>query len=362
MFVSNIETPLVRIMAPVLPSADKIYPYLKTIDSNGIYSNFGPLEQEVRKRISSHFGISADLVATCSNATLGIQGALATSNLPAGVNWEIPAWTFTATAAATALSGYGAQFVDVDAYGRIVPTPYAKAIIDVLPFGDEWVSDRLSEEIDVIVVDAAASFDALRNIPLERTKPFAVVLSLHATKILPAGEGGVFISNDAGWVKRFHDWTKFGMTSGRISSFVGTNAKLSEYSAAVCLASFDDWPSIRSAWSSIGDKARKISRESRLSVIAALEKEFISPYWILVMKSEQEKKALAKHCSELGIETRDWWESGCQNMEAYKNFNRSDLPNTKRMAETTIALPFHLRLTDREWSRIEYCLQSFSAK
>jgi dTDP-4-amino-4,6-dideoxygalactose transaminase len=360
--VSGLEIPLVRIMAPVLPSADSIYPYLKTIDSNGIYSNFGPMEQEVRNRFSSHFGIPVDLIATCSNATLGIQGALATSNLSTEISWELPAWTFTATAAATALSGYDAQFADVDAHGRLVPTSDARAIIDVLPFGDEWVSDRLGDELDVIVVDAAASFDALRNIPLRRAKPFAVVLSLHATKILPAGEGGVFISNDASWVKRFHDWSMFGMASGRISSFVGTNAKLSEYSAAVCLASLDDWPRIRSAWASIGDKARRISKANNLSVVTAFEKEFISPYWILVMKSEQEKKDLAKHCLELGIETRDWWESGCQNMEAYKNFKRSDLPNTKKMAETTIALPFHLRLTDSEWSRIEYCLQSFTAK
>ena len=360
--MSDEQAPLIRIMAPVLPSADKIFPYLKKIDSNGIYSNFGPLEQEVRSRFASHFGIPFNLVATCSNATLGIQGALATSNSPVDSNWEIPAWTFTATAAAAVLSNYGAQFVDVDSDGRIVPSPHAKSIIDVLPFGDEWVSDRLSDEIDFIVVDAAASFDALKDIPLERVKPFAVVLSLHATKILPAGEGGVLISNDPAWVKRFQDWTKFGMTLGRISSFVGTNAKLSEYSAAVCLASFDDWPRIRASWAAIGNKARKISVENKFALLSAFEKEFISPYWVLVMKSEEQKKAFTKHCLELGIETRDWWESGCQNMQAYDGFERSDLQNTVTMAQTTLALPFHLRLTDDEWSRIELCLQSFNAR
>ena len=350
---------IIRIMAPVLPPAENIFPYLKEIDVAGIYSNFGPLEKRLCSRLANHFDISTDLISTCANATLGLTGAIETSQAKLDTTWELPAWTFTASAAAIANTKYAAKFVDVDSKGRLIPSPTANAIIDVLPFGDEWDDRRLSSGIDFIVVDAAASFDALRYIPIDRDKPFAIILSLHATKLLPAGEGGLFISNDPDWVTRFRDWTKFGMEQGRVSSFLGTNAKISEYSAAVCHASLDEWPIVRNKWVSLADRAKKISSAHNLPITSAMMKDIISPYWVIQLNSASQKKLFATHLMNLGIETRDWWEAGCQDMPAYNHFDRSDLPTTKRLAACTIALPFHLRLTDSEWERIEAGIQRF---
>jgi dTDP-4-amino-4,6-dideoxygalactose transaminase len=353
------EGAIIKLMAPILPSAEKILPYLKLIDDNRVYSNFGPLEFNLRERLANHFGVSVELLATCSNATMGILGALETSGAPEDTLWEMPAWTFTATAAALAYSKFDGSFVDVDSDGRMLPSKDARAIIDVLPFGDEWNSQRIGGQIGYTIVDAAASFDAIREIPVARQKPFAMILSLHATKILPAGEGGLFISNDPRWVARFKDWTKFGMERGRISSCLGLNAKMSEYSAAVCHASLDEWGQIREFWVALGKRATQISEKFNLPVSLACQNEFVTPYWIIKLSSQQEKLAIVQHFSDLGIETRDWWESGCHNMPAYMDFARSDLTITDDLASRTLGLPFHLNLTTREWNRINFAFESF---
>lgn len=353
---------LVKIMSPILPTSDKLLPYLNSIDNNGIYSNFGPLELSLRERLARHFGIPTSLIVTCTNATLGILGALETSQMPEDTTWELPAWTFTATSAAMAYSRYNAKFVDVDAMGRVVPSKEATAIIDVLPFGDEWEHSRLSEKVGAVVVDAAASFDAIREIPLDRKEPFAMILSLHATKILPAGEGGLFISNDPSWVIRFQNWTRFGMQVGRVSTSIGLNAKLSEYAAAICHASLDEWIQIRESWVALGKKAANISDQFGIRGTEAAQKGFVSPYWIINLSSERQKSNFVIHLNKLGIETRDWWESGCHKMPAYKDFKRDDLIMTDGLANKTLGLPFHLCLTDTEWKRIKLGFETFFEK
>ncbi len=358
----NEASALVKVMSPILPASDKLLPYLISIDANRIYSNFGPLEFNLRERLALHFGIPTSLIVTCSNATLGILGALETSELPVGTTWEMPAWTFTATSAAMAYSRYEAKFVDVDSMGRVVPSGEATAVIDVLPFGDEWEHARLSDKIGAVIVDAAASFDAIKEIPINRKEPFAIILSLHATKILPAGEGGLFISNDPSWVLRFQNWTKFGMEVGRTSTSMGLNAKLSEYSAAVCHASLDEWDQIHKSWISLGKIAADISDQFGVRRTSAALKGFVSPYWIVNLASEQQKTNFATHLNELGIETRDWWESGCHQMRAYRDFKRDDLSMTDFLANTTLGLPFHLCLTDAEWERIRLGFETFFEK
>lgn len=359
--MAEIEHDFIRIMSPLLPVAEKILPYLRRIDEAGIYSNFGPLEKEFSKKLSNYFQIPNEWVATCSNATLALQGALETSGASTDIIWELPAWTFTATAAALNSSGYSGKFVDVDIQGKMIPSSRAKAIIDVLPFGDSWDNSRLSESLEFVVVDAAASFDALANFPRDLDRHFGMILSFHATKILPAGEGAIFISNSPEWVEKFRNWTKFGMESGRISSFPGTNAKMSEYSAAVGLASFEDWPRVRLSWVKLIENALRISNQFGLRCCGTLEKGIVTPYWIVELNSEFEKIAFVDHLENLKIETRNWWESGCHTMPAYAHFERQDLSTTELIASRSVALPFHLRLTEMDWQRIESAFSSFFA-
>ena len=47
----------IPLMRPRLPDAERLLPYLREIDANRWYTNFGPLEQRLTARLAAHFGV-----------------------------------------------------------------------------------------------------------------------------------------------------------------------------------------------------------------------------------------------------------------------------------------------------------------
>ena len=212
----------IRILKPDMPKTLDLQGYLEKIDSNEIYTNFGPLHEELILRLSRRFGVEAEQIALCSNATLALIGAIQTmSSMFPTKNMSLPSWTFAATGVA-ALSCFDQSrlsLVDVDENWRsLIPNGF-DSHLDVLPFGDEIDFSRYRDRDVPIVIDAAASFGSISSIGFPSSGNFAVVLSLHATKLLGAGEGGVIISNNKEWVAKFKHWTNFGFSKSRESTF-----------------------------------------------------------------------------------------------------------------------------------------------
>ena len=324
------------------------------IDSQKIYSNFGPLNTLLISRLASRLKLEPWQLQTVANATLGIEGALATSGIASTSKWATPAWTFTATASACVRSGIEFEFIDIDSDWRADLNVNFTGLVDVLPFGDNLNFNRKNfNSLECIVVDAAASFDALEKIELRNDIPIAIIISLHATKSLPAGEGGIFITNRKNWSNRFKSWTNFGIHEERISNFVGTNAKMSEFNCAIALASLDKWDQTKVEIKTRNVKAKKILRKYNLSTTPALDKNFATPYWIVKFNNSEQKAIIKKWMEKSKISTRDWWNSGCHNMPAYKTIQFKSLDNTNQAFSTSLGLPFHHELTEEYWEQID---------
>ena len=348
----------IPIYKSVLPELNRITPYLEIAYQNGKFSNFGEISHRVESSIAKLLNMGPDQIVTCSNATLALCGALATSGNDLNV-WNLPSWTFTATASAVMSSNNRGNFLDVDENWRVHVEKKATIgnLIDVLPFGDGPDFQRLSEhKIQHLVVDGAASFFALTKTDWASVKMrFGLVVSFHPTKVPAGAEGAVFISNDAEWLERFRLWTIFGMGDDRISKFPGTNAKLSEFSASVILASLDSFHSDIAEWRLLSEIALGISQEFKLIVTPAMAKGLISPYWIV--RTEKEKiSRIAQVFNQENIAFRKWWGDGCHRMNAYKTFSAAELTNTNKIASETLGLPFYRGMTDMEWERISKAL------
>jgi dTDP-4-amino-4,6-dideoxygalactose transaminase len=343
----------IELMIPSVPSLNKIAKYFERIDQSKIYSNFGPLNSELIGRLALYFGLPASNIVTVANATLGIQGALETSPTQPSSSWDLPSWTFTATAAAAVSSTRAITFRDVNNEGRLIASTHADAVIDVLPFGAAPRFERLPSHLSSAIIDAAASFDSLKDLSFDRDTPFSAVISLHATKILPAGEGGVFVTNSEEWASKFKAWTNFGMGSNRISNFVGTNAKLSEYAAAVALSSLDEWPQLRPQLLELSERAFELSTRFSLKTTEAMKDGLATPYWVIFCKNHKVKSDMVGAFQEANIMTRDWWGQGCHKMPAYAHVPFDDLSTTDQLAATSLGLPFHLQLTNEDFTRIE---------
>jgi dTDP-4-amino-4,6-dideoxygalactose transaminase len=335
-----------------------LIPYLERIDASNIYSNYGPLVDEFEDRLCSYFGVKRDQLCTSVNATQALEGAIRTSGSSPKSIWELPSWTFTATAAALYASGSQGYFSDIDENWRVVPTEKFKYLIDVLPFGDSLNLERLPSSIDTILVDAAASFDALQSVNLSANTRIGVVVSFHATKTLSTGEGAVFFSNDTEWVRNFKAWTNFGFHGTRHSSSVGTNAKMNEYAAALGLASLDSWDQSRLKWKKVMKMAVDAAIRNGFEVQPALKKNLVSPYWIIQGKNPKQIESVRLRLNSSGIDTRYWWEKGCAEMKAYRGVNSGSLIQTKLLSELYLGLPLSTHMTEEDFDRVEFQLIS----
>lgn len=253
-------SPPLPLLVPDLPDADALLPFLRRMDMSQQYSNFGPLAVEFEALLHARFALADDAavaVTTVSSDTLGLELSLAALGLAPRSRVLIPALTFVATATAVARAGHVPVAADVDADSWLLTPAIARealartrfdAVIPVATFGvpqamPGWQAYERETGVRVIV-DAAAAFGSQG---FERAGG-TLVFSLHATKSLPAGEGGVVVSTDAAHIARVRQMANFGINLdpragvpvGHLAS-LGTNAKLSEYHAAVGLASLQRW-------------------------------------------------------------------------------------------------------------------------
>lgn len=345
---------------PLLPSAERVLPYLREIDGERRYANHGPLVRRLEARLSERFG-APDAVTLLASGTAALTMILESLEVPPGRACIIPAWTFAATAHAAVQAGLIPWFVDVDprdgalapeaarALVAHAPVPVG-AVIAVAPFGlpadlEGWVAFRDRTGIPV-VLDAAAGFDAVRASAI----PTAV--SLHATKVLGIGEGGLALWDDAAGVTAIRRRANFGFAGSREATSGGTNAKLSEYAAAVGLAALDGWPAARADF-------QRVAREYRAAFAAVPEVAFQPGYgrmWIaattIVRLPSNRLAAVEDALAEGGFGSRRWWGDGLTSHRAFAAYPAMPLPVTSQLASTTLGLPCWRDLPTSEIERI----------
>jgi dTDP-4-amino-4,6-dideoxygalactose transaminase len=359
------QLPLTRplpVMRPQLPATERLLPYLSRIDQSRIYSNFGPLTAEFEDRLAAHFALPGGAVTTVANATLGLTLALSAQGARPATLCLMPAWTFVASAQAAVAAGLVPFFVDVDPEAwTLDPATVAAtiasapgdvgAVMPVMPFGrpiDFAAWDRFRSTSGIpVVIDAAAGFDAVKG-----TATPAVV-SLHATKALGVGEGGLVLSRDAALVREIRTRSSFGFDGSREARMPAMNAKLSEYHAAVGLAALDEWPAARTAWYVLAGTYRKqlLDRRTPAHLPAGFGEEWVSSVCVLSLRDLDGGQAETR-LQQAGIESRRWWGTGAHAHAATRHHPRTALPITQEAARSTIGVPFFRDMAGADVERV----------
>jgi len=344
--------------------AEAILPYLQEIDEARWYLNFGPALRRFEDRLGERFRRPTKVI-TVANATQALSLALIAMDLPPGGYVVLPAWTFVATAHAVIQAGLKPWFVDVDPQTWMLEPATVTAlssdlkreiaaVIPVCAFGAmpslaRWQAFRDATGVPVLI-DAAAAFDALNDAQIP------AVVSLHATKVLGLGEGGFLATEDAALAARVRQLTTFGFKGSRESLIPATNAKLSEYAAAVGLAALDGWPADRLRW-------LRTAQHLRIAAIGRPEVRFQEGWgseWVTsvctVGLPPGSAEDVARRLAEDGVDTRQWWGGGCHTSRAFTDCRREALPVTQALAGATLGLPFSIDMETHEIARVATAL------
>jgi dTDP-4-amino-4,6-dideoxygalactose transaminase len=362
-----VTQPLPLSAKPHLPSAEAILAYLRHIDGNRWYSNFGPLVREFEARLEERFPSQPGSIVTVASGTAGLTLALQSFDIRPSV-CLLPSWTFVASAAAVKNAGLIPYFIDVDPESwQLTPALVRRsletvkevgAVVVVAPFGAPvdlaaWAAVAHETNISV-VVDSAAGFDTARAHPR-----LVSVVSLHATKVLGVGEGGFILAGTSDRADKLRRMSNFGLNSAHQSIYPATNAKLSEYAAAVGLAALDEWPKSRSDLLERAEAYRaQITSRKLFDDLDCPAEVHASTTFNIILRRPLADEVVAFMRRD-GLGARKIWGEGCHGHPTFKDCACGDLAITDKLIRHVLALPFWIDMTNLEMASVADCLASF---
>jgi len=362
-FISKIP-----VLKPRLPNLESISSYIERIDLSGSYSNNGPLVRELESRYAGILGVEPQKVIAVSNATLGIT--LAVQNQTPNL-WRVPDFTFGATALAVLNAGKQLMLEDVDekTWDLQLPSQFTEENVGhlvVMPFGNNSSFSKW-KTISNVVFDAAASIGDPSWDLGKLTHTHTVVFSLHATKVFGAGEGGLIVCGNPLNADLIRCSINFGFNSARHISTLGTNAKMSEYSAAIALASLDQKNIEISEWETSQQLARNLASQVGHRN-PNLEASPVNPYFLLRFKDENSLINFENSSTQVNIETRRWWPLAIHEMPFFSEQPRLSITHkldkksvSVALSSTILGLPMSRDLSNEFFRRITPLFERFES-
>lgn len=332
---------MIRVLRPSMPTADELLPFLREIDAARTYSNGGPLLRRLEGMLGELVGNPCTAVA---NGTAALELALRALNLPPGSSVLVPALTFVATGRAIVNAGLRPLLCDVDPetwqldvqMALAVSPATISAVLPVAAFGapveiEPWEYFTYETGLPVLI-DAAGAIYGQKASPIPE---IVITYSLHATKALGAGEGGLVATGDRLLLERIERLASFGAG--------GTNAKLSEYHAAVALASIECnrkpcWRAQLSEWYEAnlpeGLEQQRLPQTAR------------TLFPVLLPEGEDATLIAAELHAE-GVETRAWYRPFLSERPEFAH-RFGPLPVTDSIQRRLLGLPWHAELTEED--------------
>lgn len=190
-------------------------------------------------------------LALFTNGHSALECVLEALELPKGGEVITTPFTFASTTHAIVRKGLTPMFADVREFDLTLDpdaveaaiTPRTCAIVPVHVYGNLCDVDSIKDIADrhglAVVYDAAHAFGVERRSPgtgeWESSASFgdASMLSFHATKVFNTIEGGCVCYRDPALGEALGRWRNFGIAGPEDVEYVGGNAKMNEFCAAM---------------------------------------------------------------------------------------------------------------------------------
>lgn len=233
----------ITVVKPSLPPMEEYIEEIRDIWENRWLTNSGPKHQQLCRELSERLGTTE--ISLFSNGHQALEAVF--SLFPAGSEVITTPFTFASTTLAILRCGLVPVFCDIEPEFYTIDaekiealiTPKTKAIAPVHVYGHlcDWrkIGEIARRHNLKVIYDAAHAFGVTENGISAAAIGDMAIFSFHATKVFHTIEGGCIAHNDPDLSKRFAAWRQFGMFDGERSEILGTNAKLTEFTAAMGL-------------------------------------------------------------------------------------------------------------------------------
>jgi dTDP-4-amino-4,6-dideoxygalactose transaminase len=128
---------------------------------------------------------------------------------------------------------------------------------------------------------------------------------------------------------------------------------MSEYQAAIGLASLDEWDENRILWMDVIGKLRNSLLDIGVSSQPSLREGYVTSTFVAELPDPAVKDLSLKIFEKNKIESRDWWGSGVHRMPRFADSPTiGALSNTNQLAQKTLGLPLFLDMSNAEVERV----------
>ena len=357
---------------PLLSSSKNFKYFLKQIDKNRYYTNFGPLYYKCKFKLEKYLNLKKNNIILTSS---GHDSLLACCYLIKKENPKkkyilVPSFSFQADPQAILQSGFEPIFMDIKIQDLCMDCEqidkafkkYKKniaAIMFISPFGYpisvNYLNDIQNRFKTAVIYDAADTFPNFDKKTIDQSK-ILITCSFHPLKTLPANESGMIITPRK-YSNYFNSVINFGLKNNKNKKTInlGFNAKFSEYDAAILMANLENVKNIKKKITkNIGYIINRLESNKFIKLQHLFGKTWISlKFLIITNKIINFKSLYSRFLSKYKIQIyKPWSDLPMHKHNFFIKFKKLSLENTNFIERRIFCLPFSIDFSKKDLDRL----------
>lgn len=358
----------IKVTKSSMPSYEEYCEEIKELWDSHWLTNMGIKHKKLQMELEEYLGIPHCVLYT--NGHLALENVIAAINLPKGGEVITTPFTFASTTHAIVRNGLVPVFCDINEEDYTIDTTKIEslitdntvAIIPVHVYGNicnvEEI-DRIAKKNGLkVIYDAAHAFAVRYRGQSSACFGDASMFSFHATKVFNTIEGGCVCFRNNSWVTLLNDMKNFGIHGPEDVEYVGGNAKMNEFQAAMGLCN------LRHLEGEIKKRKGVVERyRERLSGIDGIKLSVIQEnvesnyaYFPVVFDGyKYTRNEIFERLAENGIGTRKYFYPLTNSFDCYRNYptaGTEKTPIAQHVALRVLTLPLYADLSLEDVDRI----------
>lgn len=358
----------INVTCSSMPPFEEYCDEIKKIWDSHWLTNMGVEHQQLQAELEKY--LNCPHVVLYANGHLALENVIAAMQLPKGGEVITTPFTFVSTTHAISRNGLVPVFcdvnpedytIDVDKIETLI-TDKTVAIVPVHVYGNMCDVERIKAIADKhglkVIYDAAHAFAVKYKGVSSANFGDASMFSFHATKVFNTIEGGAVCFKDDSLVSVMNDMKNFGIRGPERVVFIGGNAKMNEFQAAMGICN------LRHLDCEIEKRKKVVERYwENLSGVDGIRlckpQKDVEPnyaYFPVVFDGyKQTRDEIFSTLQENGITARKYFYPITNSVEAYTNLpsaGAKKTPVAAVLADRVLTLPLYADLALEDVDRI----------
>jgi perosamine synthetase len=332
--------------------------------------SIGPFVERFEELAREYVGTRHAVAVT--NGTSGLHLCMRLAGVREGTEVVTSPFSFVASANCILYERGTPVFVDIDeetlnidpAAVDAAITSRTVAILPVHVFGRPAAMDRLCQTADrhylMLIEDACEAFGAMYRNRKVGTFGRASVFAFYPNKQMTTGEGAIITTNDSTWDASLRSLRNHGrgtMNGWLNHDQLGFNYRLNELSSALGVSQLSRFDELLERRAAVAAKySERLSAVPGIQALMPVEGTTRMSWFVYVVRFDAllNRDEIASRLAGKGIPTRNYFPPIHLQpffREQY-GFRTGQFPVTERVSLSTLALPFHTNLSERELERV----------